>query len=113
MPVPLVAVPGIRLRLTEPYVTLAYAVGPRLLSITSTALSPAAADWEVGQVAAAGPTPATVVEPTVNASALAFIVKRSKNHPTPSRIEFRNPTATSRQSTGGNHPRRTASLALP
>src|SRR6266581_4649138 len=43
-PVPLVAVPGIRLRLADPYVTLVYAVGPRLLSITSKALSPAAAD---------------------------------------------------------------------
>src|SRR2546422_2625160 len=107
MRVPLVAVPGTGLGLTEPYVTLAYAVGPRLLSITSTALSPAAADWEVVQVAAAGSTTATVVESTVNASALAFIVKRSKNHPTPSRIEFRNPIPTSCQSTGGNHTRRT------
>src|SRR2546422_8493572 len=107
MRVPLVAVPGIRLGLPEPYVTLAYAVGQRLLSITSTVLSPAAADWEVVQVAAAGSTTATVVESTVNASALAFIVKRSKNPPTPSRIEFRNPTATSCQSTGGNHTRRT------
>jgi len=38
-----------RLRLTEPYVTDVYAVSGRLLSITSTALSPIAAVWEVAR----------------------------------------------------------------
>src|SRR5947209_5504656 len=44
---------------------------------------------------------AMVVESTVNTSALAFIVKRSKNHPTPSRMESRIPIPTSCQSTVG------------
>src|SRR5207244_7362247 len=106
-PVPLDVLPRITPRITGAYVTLAYAVGPRLLSITSTALSPAAAVWDVVHVAAAGSTSATVVESTDSASALAFIVKRSKNQPIPSRTESRIPTPTSCQSTGGNHIRRT------
>jgi hypothetical protein len=72
-------VPGTRLKLTEPYVTLAYAVAGRLLSITRIPLSPAAADCVVVHVAAAGSTTVVVVESTDSVSARALQVNRLKN----------------------------------
>ena len=81
--------------------TVEYALAGRLLSMTRTALSAAAADWDVVHVTASGSTTAVVVESTVTVSALAFTVKRSKNQPMPPRTEARMSLPTWRQSTGG------------